>query len=66
MGRWGVAALIAITAVSTERGRSYVKKLFKAVLSAGNRAKQSAGKFAGIAIEYKDAIIAEIKADSAD
>ena len=66
MGRWGIVALIAIAAVSTEEGRGYVKKLFQAVLRAGYQAKRSAGKFAGTAIEYKDAIIAEIKADSAD
>ena len=66
MGPWGIAALIAIAAVSTKKGRVYVKKLFKTALRAGYHAKESAGELAGKAIEYKDEIIAEIKADSAD
>jgi hypothetical protein len=66
MGPWGIAALIAIVAVSTKEGRVYVRKLFRTALRAGYQAKESAGELAGKAIEYKDEIIAEIKADSAD
>ena len=66
MGPWGIAALIAIAAVSTKEGRVYVKKLFKTALRAGYHAKESAGELAGKAKEYKDELIAEIKVDSAD
>jgi hypothetical protein len=66
MGPWGIAGLIAIVAVSTKEGRVYVRKLFRTALRAGCQAKESAGELAGKAIEYKDEIIAEIKADSAD
>jgi hypothetical protein len=66
MGPWGIAALIVIVAVSTKEGRVCVKKLFRTALRAGCQAKESAGELAGKAIEYKDEIIAEIKADSAD
>jgi hypothetical protein len=64
MGPWGIAALVAIAAVSTAEGRVYVKKLFKVVLLAGFHAKETAEEFAGKAIEYKDELVAEIKSEN--
>lgn len=66
MGPWGIAALIAIVAVSTKEGRVYVRKLFRSALRAGYQAKESAGELAGKAKEYKDEFIAEIKAEEVD
>jgi hypothetical protein len=66
MGPWGIAALVAIAAVSSTEGRVLVKKAFKVILLAGFHAKETAEEFAGKAIEYKDELVAEIKSENDD
>jgi hypothetical protein len=66
MGPWGIAALVALAAVSTAEGRGIAKKLFKVALRAGFQAKETAEEFAGKAIEYKDELVAEIKSEHED
>ena len=46
MGPWGIAALIAIATISTETGRSYLRKIVRTGLRAGYHAKDSETEFA--------------------
>jgi hypothetical protein len=66
MGPWGIAALVAVAALTTENGRGYAKRIFKEVLRVGFKAKDSAEELAAKAIEYKDDLVAEIKSESDD
>jgi len=63
MGPWGVAALIVIAAFSTQSGRSYLKKIVRSGIRAGYLAKDAAGDLAGKAKDYREELIAEIKAE---
>jgi hypothetical protein len=63
MGPWGIAAIIAVVALSTKGGRAYAKKLLRTGVKVGYDAKDEAEKLAGKAIEFKDELVSEIKAE---
>jgi hypothetical protein len=66
MGPWGIAALIAAVALATEQGRSVLRKAFREGIRVGYHAKESTLELADKAKEYKDELIAEIRADEDD
>jgi len=66
MGPWTIAALIAIATVSSNTGRTYVKKLVKAGVRFGLQAKDSAAELAEKANDYKNEIVAEIKEENSE
>jgi hypothetical protein len=66
MGPWGIAALVAVVALSTEQGRSYFRKALKSGVRAGCHAKESVVELADKAKDYTDELVAEIRAESED
>ena len=66
MGPWGYAAIAAVLAVTTEAGRSALKTVLKTGVKVGLDVQDSLGEMVNKANEYKDDLIAEIKADELD
>jgi hypothetical protein len=64
MGPWGIAAILAIAAFSTEGGRTYARKIFKSGIKAGIEAREKALELADKAKDYKDDLVAEIEAEA--
>jgi hypothetical protein len=63
MGPWGIAALIAALALATEQGRGILKAAFREGIRAGYHVKESTLELADKAKDYKEELIAEIRAD---
>ena len=63
MGPWGIAALIAALALATEQGRGILRTAFREGIRAGYHVKESTLELADKAKDYKDELIAEIRAD---
>ena len=61
-----LAAILAAVAVSTETGRTYLKKALKAGMELGYQAKDKAEGLGKKAIEYKDELVAEIEAENGE
>jgi hypothetical protein len=61
-----LAAILAAVAVSTETGRTYLKKALKVGMELGYQAKDKAEDLGRKAIEYKDELVAEIESESGE
>jgi hypothetical protein len=66
MGPWGIAAIVAVATLATEQGRGYLRKAVKSGVRAGLHAKESVVELADKAKDYKDEMVAEIRAESDD
>jgi hypothetical protein len=66
MGPWGIAALLAVAAVTTKTGKVYLKKALKVGIAAGYDAKEAVDGLVEKTKEYKDELVAEIKSDLRD
>jgi hypothetical protein len=61
MGPWAFAAVIALVAVSTDSGKTYLKKIVKSGIRTGYKAKGAASELVAKASEFKDELAAEIR-----
>lgn len=66
MGPWGIALLVGVAAVTTKTGKVYLKKALKVGIAAGYDAKECVEGLVEKTKEYKDELVAEIKADLRD
>jgi hypothetical protein len=63
MGPWGIAALVAVAAIATKTGRSFVKEIIKAGLRTGYQAKDTVVELADKAKESTQEFMADAKAE---
>ena len=61
-----IAALLAVLAVSSEKGRELIRKALKSGVRAGYIAKKNVVELADKASEYKEELMAEIKEERQD